>query len=295
MQAWMFPGQGAQHVGMGLDLLARFPRERDCAEDILGLRLAELYADAARLRDTRFTQPAVFVASHLAALALREDGVPEPDLVLGHSLGLYAALTVAGVLSFPVATKLVDERARCMKAVGEGAMLAVIGSGVGAVGDELLRLDLTGIDIANDNAPDQIVLSGPPDEIERAAGALAGGDRRCVMLGVSGAFHSRYQEPARLAFTRAVLDAPLSPAGLPVVSTTSGGVVPDTHMVEELTFQLVRPVRWRQTVERLLRVHPGLAFREVGPGQVLTGLVEKIRRARPAPRETGRAGSGARA
>ena len=281
MLAFMFPGQGSQNAGMALDLLERFSEEKRQADEILGYDLADLCRDEARLRDTKFTQPAVFVASHLAYRALIEDGERQPDLVLGHSLGLYAALCAAGVLDYPDALRLVDRRAAHMKVAGKGTMLAVIGAGKDELAQDLLAHDLTGIDIANDNGPEQIVLAGKPDDIDRAARILARDDRCCVPLAVSGAFHSRYQEPARLAFTEDVIAIKRRPARIPVVSTTSGGIVPDSHFVEELTFQLVRPVRWYDTVRHLRRSYPAIEWREVGPGRVLTGLVTAIERAEP--------------
>lgn len=272
-----FPGQGSQFPGMGLELLPRFGEMTEVAESLLGLRLAELLQDADRLADTAFTQPAVFIVSAMSFEAMRQDhDIGRPDLMLGHSLGLFGAIHASGRLGFADTLKLVIERGQLMKAAGDGAMLAVLGIDARALEMLLLELGLDSLDIANVNGPEQTVLSGPSQAIERAVQDLQQHGLRAVPLNVSGAFHSRYMETARVALSRYVEHITFSPGSCPLISTTHGGPVPDTHLLEEIVFQLTSPVRWLQTVQVLRQRYPLLDFVEPGPGQVLTRLVAAI-------------------
>lgn len=275
--AIVFPGQGSQFPGMGLELLPRFREMTEIAETLLGLRLAELLEDAGRLADTAFTQPAVFVVSAMSFEAMRQDrDIDRADLMLGHSLGLFGAIHASGRLGFADTLKLVIERGQLMKAAGDGAMLAVMGIDAQGLEAYLLEQGLDSLDIANVNGPEQTVLSGPSQAIERAAHDLQQRGLRAVQLNVSGAFHSRYMETARVALSRYVERVTFSPGTCPLISTTHGGPVPDTHLLEEIVFQLTSPVRWLQTIQVLRQRYSLLDFIEPGPGQVLTRLIAAI-------------------
>lgn len=163
-----------------------------------------------------------------------------------------------------------------MKAAGDGAMLAVLGIDAGNLEMLLLEQGLDSLDIANVNGPEQTVLSGPSRVIERATRDLQQRGLRAVPLNVSGAFHSRYMETARVALSSYVERITFSPGTCPLISTTHGGPVPDTHLLEEIVFQLTSPVRWLQTVQVLRQRYPLLDFVEPAPGQVLTRLVAAI-------------------
>jgi malonyl CoA-acyl carrier protein transacylase len=267
--ALLFPGQGSHAEGMdepyrghpllerGLQLLGHDPFER----------LDE---------GTRFQQPALFLCSVAAWDAWREeapDDAAEAVAAAGHSLGEYAALVAAGVVGFDEAIALVDQRAAAMQAAADiapGGMLAVLGGDPQAV---LALAAREGLVIANDNAPGQLVLSGALDAIERAAEIArdeTGG--RARRLDVAGAFHSPLMEPAAGRLAAALERTPLHPARIPVYS--NGSASPFTDVRRELAANLLRPVRWRETL-LALRTAGVERFVELGPGAVLTGLVKR--------------------
>jgi malonyl CoA-acyl carrier protein transacylase len=281
MLACIFPGQGSQSPGMGRELFARYPRECGIADEVLGYPVAELCAgvERARLADTAYAQPAIFFFSCLSYLERSRDPEFAPAFFLGHSLGLYAALYAAGSLDLQSALRIVAERGRLMSEVKGGAMLAVIGDDARDPYSILIENDAHDIDVANYNSPKQFVLSGREDRIDAIAKVLAARGNRCVRLAVSGAFHSRYMEPVRQRFVEFLLNIPLRAPQAVVVSSTSGERIREEHLVEELGFQLTRPVRWMQTILALCERQPGIRFEEVGPGRVLTGLDAQIRAA----------------
>jgi [acyl-carrier-protein] S-malonyltransferase len=265
--ALLFPGQGSHAEGMdephrghplferGLELLGYDPFER------LG-------------EGTRYQQPALFLCSAAAWDAWRVDEMQEePRAAAGHSLGEYAALVAAGALGFDDAVRLVDERAKAMAAAGEanpGTMVAMLGGGVRDVRALATRLGLV---VANDNAPGQLVLSGPVDAVvEAEAIAREQTGARARRLEVTGAFHSPLMEPAADQL-RAALDAtPLHPPAIPVYS--NGSAAPFVDLRRELAENLLRPVRWRETL-LAMRAAGVERFVELGPGAVLTGLVKR--------------------
>jgi malonyl CoA-acyl carrier protein transacylase len=283
MLACMFPGQGSHSSGMGKELFARYPRECEIADAILGYPIAELCtgADTARLADTAFAQPAIFFVSCLAYLERRRDPAFVPDVFLGHSLGLYAALYAAGSLDLESGLRIVAERGRLMGEVSGGAMLAVIGDDARDPYPVLVEHDAHDIDVANHNSPTQVVLSGRADRIDTISPLLTARGNRCVRLSVSGAFHSRHMEPVRHRFVEFLVRMRLRAPEAAVVSSTSGERLRAEHLVEELGFQLTRPVRWTQTISALRARHSDIRFEEVGPGRVLTGLDVQIRAASP--------------
>jgi len=295
MKAVVFPGQGSQTKGMGGDLFDRFPEPTTTADEILGYSVADLCRDnpQGRLDLTQYTQPALFVVNALTYLARLADGEPAPDYFAGHSLGEYNALCAAGAFDFATGVRLVRERGRLMAAASGGGMAAAIGIDEEPLRRALARGDFAGIDVANHNAPDQIILSGPRQLIESARDVvLAAGARAYVPLRVSGAFHSRYMAPARSEFEEVLAGCRFSAPAVPVVANVTGRPYEPGSVPDLLAEQLVRPVLWEQGVRYLLEAGV-TTFDEVGPGQTLTGLVRKIQQApvrpptpEPAPRVT---------
>jgi [acyl-carrier-protein] S-malonyltransferase len=283
--AYVFPGQGAQTVGMGRDLYDAVPAGRRTFEEAdaaLGFSLTKLCFEGPEdaLKQTSIAQPAILatsIACLRSAQALLGEGLVEPDLVAGHSLGEYTALVVAGALSFEDALRLVRERGRLMQEAGErepGTMAAVLNLDM-----DILRVicEETGAEAANINTPDQVVISGPVVAVQ-AAMALASekGARRVVPLQVSGAFHSRLMAPAKPGMAEAIRSVVINDPIVPVISNCTAGPLTSADQVrEELVRQLVSPVQWHRSVEYM--VEQGIeTFYEIGPGRVLSGLIKRI-------------------
>ncbi|WP_410638491.1 ACP S-malonyltransferase [Amycolatopsis sp. lyj-346] len=274
----MFPGQGAQYPGMGDELFGRYPDLCAQADAAIGYPLTELCRSdpGGRLQQTAHTQPAIYLVSCLAYLAHAEQAGGEvTGPLVGHSVGLYAALFAAEVVDLLGGLEIVARRGELMQAVEGGGMLAVLGTGAPHVDRDLARWEFFDVEVANYNSPEQVVLSGPADRLTELTPLLEEAGHRCVPLAVSGAFHSRHMEPCRREFARFLLDREFGPPVRPVVSSTTGQVVTVARLLEEMVFQLVKPVRWWQTVEYLARAG-ATAFHEVGPGTVLTDLTPKI-------------------
>ena len=282
MKAYVFPGQGAQFVGMGKDLYDNNPTARDLfekANEILGFRITDLmFAGTDEdLRRTDITQPAVFLHSVIAAKALGDEF--KPDMTAGHSLGEFSALVAAGALDFEDGLRLVAARARAMQKACElkpSTMAAIIG-----LPDEKVEEALKGIDgivvCANYNCPGQIVISGENEAIDAACTALsAAGARRALKLKVGGAFHSPLMEPARAELAEAIENTNFHVPACPVYQNVDA--LPHTDPAEikaNLIAQLTAPVRWTQAVQRMI-ADGATEFTECGPGKVLQGLVSKI-------------------
>lgn len=282
--AYIFPGQGSQRVGMGLDLFNEFSSARkvfERADEVLGFALSRLCFEgpAEELKQTINAQPAVMVVS-LACLEAAKDAVgeafPLPSRVGGHSLGEYTALVAGGALSLDDGIRLVRERGRLMQEVGErrpGGMTAVLGMESEAL-EGVCRE--AGVEIANINCPGQVVISGARDDLERAAqlGQQRGG-RRFLPLEVSGAFHSRWMSPARKELEHAIDSCRIDRLKVPLVANvTCSDIESEDEVREELLAQLSGCVRWQKAIERMLASGVSL-FVEIGPGQVLTGLVKR--------------------
>jgi malonyl CoA-acyl carrier protein transacylase len=261
---------------MGEELFQRYPRECAAAEERLGYSLVELCRrGGGQLNQTAFTQPAVYLVSCLAYQALLEDGQEvRSGAVIGHSAGLYAALFAAGVVELIDGLEIIAKRGKLMQSASGGAMLATIGPAE-AIDRELARLELFDIEIANYNGPEQTVLSGAADRLAEAGESLTEAGYRCIPLPVSGAFHSRHMEASRREFVKFLVPREFAAPNRPVVSTTTGQQIGMDRILEELTSQLVRPVRWWQTVDYLAQAG-ATEFREIGPGHVLTDLTKKI-------------------
>lgn len=274
----MFPGQGSQHLGMGQDLFAQYPDLCARADEVAGYSIAELCLTDPhrRLDQTAYTQQAIYFVSCLAYLDY-VDRFSDRHVrrVLGHSLGLYPALFAAGVFDLFAGLEIVAKRGALMQEAHGGGMVAVMGAGLRDIDEQLVGLEFYDVDIANYNSPDQVVLSAATARIDALVPRLEQAGHRCAPLPVSGAFHSRHMEQARREFARFLLDRDFAPPDKAVVSTTSGQLVDAEHLLEELVFQLVKPVRWWQTVAYLARAGYE-TFDEVGPGDVLTKLNTRI-------------------
>ncbi len=282
MKAYVFPGQGAQFVGMGKDLYDNNAEARalfEKANEILGFSITDLmFAGTDEdLRQTAVTQPAIFIHSVLLAKSLGADF--QPDMVAGHSLGEFSALVAAGALSFEDGLRLVAARARAMQKaceLTESTMAAVL-----ALPDEKVEEICAGIEgtvvCANYNCPGQLVISGEVAAIDAACEALkAAGAKRALKLKVGGAFHSPCMEPARAELAAAIEATEFHTPVCPVFQNVDA--LPHTDPAEikaNLVAQLTAPVRWTQSVRNMI-ADGATEFVELGPGKVLQGLVAKI-------------------
>ncbi|WP_327311965.1 ACP S-malonyltransferase [Streptomyces sp. NBC_01235] len=280
MKVYGFPGQGSQRRGMGRGLFERFPEETAIADEVLGYSIEELCVTdpQRRLGRTEFTQPALYVVGALSYLdRLAQDPVP-PDHVIGHSLGEYVALFAAGVFDFAAGLRLVRRRGELMAAAGGGAMAAVVGVDEATVTRVLAESGLGELDLANYNAMDQFVVSGPGELMDTACAAFESAGARTVRLHVSAPLHSRYMRPAAEEFGRFLDGVTLHPPEIPVLANVDARPYTADTVRERLTSQIDSPVRWTDTV-RTLMAYGDFEFTELGPGRVLTKLVARIREA----------------
>ncbi|MFA6950729.1 MAG: ACP S-malonyltransferase [Lentimicrobiaceae bacterium] len=282
MKAYVFPGQGAQFVGMGKDLYDNNAEAKalfEKANEILGFRITDLmFAGTDEdLRQTRVTQPAIFLHSVILAKTLGTQFTP--DMTAGHSLGEFSALVAAGALSFDDGLKLVYARAMAMQKACEAepsTMAAIIGLDDAKV-EEVLKSIPEIVVPANYNCPGQLVISGSFKGIEIACEQLkAAGAKRALPLKVGGAFHSPLMEPARIELAEAINQTTFNKPVCPVYQNVNAKPVTDPVLIREnLVKQLTSPVRWTQTVQNMV-ADGATQFIEVGPGTVLQGLVKKI-------------------
>lgn len=281
--AFVFPGQGAQFAGMGKDLYESNDKAKelfDKANDILGYRITDIMFAGTdeELKQTKVTQPAVFLHSVISALCMDDF---EPDMVAGHSLGEFSALVAAGALSFEDGLRLVYARAMAMQACCEkvpGTMAAII-----ALPDETIEkicADVDGVVVpVNYNSPGQVVISGEVEAVKEACAKLKeAGAKRALPLAVGGAYHSPLMEPARVELAAAIEKAEFMTPRCPIYQNVDAKPYTEPSEIKKnLLAQLTAPVRWTQTVKNMIA--DGMTeFTECGPGQVLTGLIGRIQK-----------------
>ena len=284
MRAYVFPGQGAQFSGMGADLYEKSAEAKELferANEILGFSITEtMFSGSAEdLKQTKVTQPAIFLHSVILSKVLGADF--KPDMVAGHSLGEFSALVANNTLEFEDALKLVSQRALAMQKACEitpSTMAAVLG-----LEDELVEAvcaDTDGIVVAaNYNCPGQLVISGEISAVEKACETLKErGAKRALLLPVGGAFHSPLMEPARKELAAAIEATNFKNPSCPIYQNVSTTAVTDPVEIQKnLVFQLTAPVKWTQSVQNMMK-DGATSFTEVGPGKVLQGLVKKVDR-----------------
>lgn len=289
--AFLFPGQGSQAVGMGAALAARFPQANAIfqqADAILGFKLSAIAWRGPEeiLNDTINTQPALLVHS-IAALSVFQDHFPQfqPAFTAGHSMGQISALVASGALPFPAAVPLVRIRGQAMQQAGEispGGMAAILGLDIPALEAVCLQASRPGevVQVANDNCPGQVVISGAEPAMQRALElARQAGAKRAVPLAVSIAAHSELMVPAQTQFNRAIMQAPLKNPDIPVVGNVSAAPLDSVQAIrQDLNAQLTSRVRWTESM-RWMIAQGITTFVEIGSGSVLTGLLRRIDRA----------------
>jgi len=278
MRVYGFAGQGSQVHGMGRDLFDQFPDETRIADDILGYSIRSLCLDEAddRLDQTAYTQPAMFVVGALTYLARRRDDAIDPDFLIGHSLGEYVALFAAGVFDYPTGVRLVQRRGALMNAAAPGAMAAVIGCASAAVDAMLREGGVTSVDIANLNAEQQTVLAGPREDIDRLKPLVESRGATFARLNVNAPFHSRYMVSVAEEFAAFLAGVDLHPPRIPVIANVTGQPYRKDQVRDTLARQIAHPVNWLDSIRYLIREGP-FTFVELGPGHVLTRLVQQIR------------------
>lgn len=284
LKTYVFPGQGAQFVGMGKDLYDRFPKAKDMfhtANDILKFKITDIMFEGTDedLRQTKVTQPAIFLHSVILA-SLLEDF--RPNMVAGHSLGEFSALVANKVLSFEDGLRLVAKRAFAMQKACEaqpGTMAAVVGSEDKLIEEICASIKDKVVVPANYNCPGQLVISGSLEGVEEASKKLAeAGARRVLPLKVGGAFHSPLMEPARVELAEAISTTKFNDGICPIYQNVTGQSVSDPEIIKRnLIAQLTSPVLWTQTMLNMISAGVNSVV-EVGPGTVLQGLFRKVDR-----------------
>lgn len=280
MRAYVFPGQGSQARGMGGALFNEFAQYTAIADQVLGYSIKTLcLADPEmQLRNTAFSQPALYVVSVLTYLKKQQEDPRPPDYLAGHSLGEYTALFAAGAFDFATGLRLVQRRGELMSRENGGAMAAVMSMDPVRIQQILREAQLDSIDIANINSPSQIVISGPGDAIAQAQKHFRDAGAAFTPLRVSAAFHSRYMRAAAEEFASTISDVQFRPLRIPVISNVFARPYENDKVRNNLVLQIAHPVKWTDTIQFLLR--QGVTeFEEIGPGKVLSKLTAEIKAA----------------
>lgn len=280
MLAYVFPGQGAQFKGMGRDLFDEFSELIKKADHILGYSIKDLCLsdEKERLTDTKYTQPAIYTVSALQYLKGLKEGHTRPDAVAGHSLGEYTALFAAGVFNFETGLRLVAKRGELMSEASEGGMAAVIGLDEHHIKKILQKYEFGQIDIANYNTSSQIVIAGAAEEIKRAASFFEKeGAKAYIVLQVGGAFHSRFMESAQREFAEFIEGFHFSELNFPVISNYTARPYKQEDIKRNLIEQITNSVKWTESI-RYLMGQGVTVFEEIGPGNILTKLIQTIQR-----------------
>lgn len=276
MTTFVFPGQGSQKKGMGAGLFEKYVELTAKADEVLGYSVSELCLKDphSQLTQTQFTQPALFVVNALSYLNLVEEKWKYPDFVAGHSLGEYSALFASGALDFETGLRLVKRRGELMSRISGGGMAAVVGIDEETIRRLLKDNGFDDVDIANFNAPGQLIISGLRETVVRTKPIFEAAGARFAQLQVSGAFHSRQMIPTQREFSAYLRQFKYHDLQIPVVSNVEASFYSKDRVVELLANQLVQPVRWTDSIQ-FLRRKGEMNFVEVGPGNVLTKLIEK--------------------
>lgn len=274
----LFPGQGSQFQGMGADLFKEFPETLAMANDVLGYDVAELCKNNPDnlLNQTNYTQPALFLVNYLTYQNYLKTNTA-PDYFLGHSLGEFNALNAAGVFDFETGLRIVQKRGELMLSVNGTGMAAVLGSDYESL-KAILDSNFPELDIANINTYSQIVISGPLDLLDTAADFIEDEGLGYIPLKVSGAFHSRYMTPVKDSFKKYVETMKLNSCSTPVISNYTADLYPlaMSGVLTNMVNQIDSPVKWLQSIEFVM-TKGECDFKEVGPGEVLTNVLKKIK------------------
>ncbi len=289
MKTYMFPGQGSQAKGMGGELFDHFRDLTAKADAILGYSIKELCLEDPRdeLGKTRFTQPALYTVNALSYLKKIEETGQAPDFLAGHSLGEFDALMAAGCYDFETGLKLVQKRGELMGQVSGGGMAAVLNASKQEIEEILEKNGLDEVSLANYNSPSQIVISGSAEQIARAQPLFKQGKVRFYPLNTSGAFHSRFMQSAMEQFREFLKDVTFAEQKIPVISNVTARPYDNDAILDTLSRQIANTVQWSESVQYLLALARSrgetMTFEEFGPGEVLTRLVDTIRKQTPEP------------
>lgn len=287
MKTYMFPGQGSQAKGMGEGLFDNFEDIVEKADDILGYSIRELCLDDPDkvLGQTQYTQPALYTVSALSYFDKLNSEGTKPDFVIGHSLGEFNALLASECFDFETGLEIVKKRGELMAQADEGGMAAIINASKEDIEQILKSNNLNNIDIANYNSPSQIVISGLKNEIAKAQTLFQQGKMMYFPLNTSGAFHSRFMQPAKDEFREFLEQFTFEEPAIPVIANVSARTYKKENVASNLANQITGAVKWTGTVQFLLelenKMKQEMAFEELGHGDVLTKLVQKIRRETP--------------
>ena len=281
MITYVFPGQGSQKKGMGGTLFDEFQELTTQADQILGYSIKELCLEDLNLNlsQTQYTQPALYIVNALSYLKRIAETGNKPDFVAGHSLGEYNALFAAGAFDFATGCKLIKKRGEIMSRATGGGMAAVIGLTEAQIADVLQQNHLQSIEIANLNSPYQIVISGPKTDIDNAKPIFEriADVKLFTPLKTSGAFHSRYMEPAQKEFELFINDFQFSQLTIPVISNLQARPYQLSDIKQNLIEQITHPVKWTESIRYLMGLGE-MGFEEIGTGKVLTGLIQRIKK-----------------
>jgi len=275
----MFPGQGSQFKGMGEQLFKEFPEVVAKANNALGYDMADICLNNPdnKLNQTNYTQPALFLINYLTHQKYLKENKTAPDYYLGHSLGEFNALNAAGVFDFETGLKIVQKRGELMFSISNTGMAAIVGAEYKEV-KEILLANFPDIDVANVNTPAQMVISGPLDSLDKAADFFEEEGFVYIPLKVSGAFHSRYMTPVKAQFEAFIAGMKLNKCNVPVISNFSAAPYPDDiqGILKNMVNQLDNRVKWLQGIEYVL-YQGECEFAEIGPGEVLSNILKKIK------------------
>ena len=281
MVALIFPGQGSQKKGMGQEFFAKYPELVKKSDEVLGYSIEQLCIEdpLERLSQTQFTQPALYIVNALTYLAWKDENSKTPAYVAGHSLGEYNALFSAGVFDYETGLKLVIKRGELMSRVQGGAMAAIVGLSEQQINEILEKNNLVHVAIANKNSHTQFVLSGPESELIKAKELCASrGAIMAIKLNVSGAFHSKHMSPVQKEFTEFLNNFKFNSPLIPIIANCTAELYQETswEIKKNLCNQIINPVLWTNSIDYLLQ-QDVRNFKELGPGRVLTGLVNRIK------------------